>query len=40
VVAVPIPSGVPKGLTLYRQWAMAVTSSSFVLSNAREIKFQ
>ncbi|MHC5070787.1 MAG: hypothetical protein ACYTGO_09915 [Planctomycetota bacterium] len=42
VVAVPIPSGVPVGVTLYRQWAMdlGMTPASFVLSNAREIKFQ
>jgi len=42
VVPVPIPSGIPKGLTLYRQWAMdlGTTPAGFVLSNAREIKFQ
>jgi len=42
VVPVPIPSNVPTGVTLYRQWAMdlGTTPAAFVLSNAREIKFQ
>lgn len=39
VAPIPIPSGVPSGLTLYRQWAMDMGSAGFVLSNAREIKF-
>ncbi len=40
VVKLPIPSGLKQGLTFYRQWAMTTGATSFVLSNAREVKIQ
>ena len=39
-VKVPLPAGLKKGLTFYRQWAVTTGAVSFVFSNAREVKIQ